>query len=113
MDNAAIDRQAPELPTSGSSRRARVWGRGRVAGEGFRNARVMGWIALSTLGAAILLSIIIAIASGETFPLYITWISALVMAALSGLIAAIIVVSDRFRSSPAVVETPYVEDIEA
>jgi hypothetical protein len=73
----------------------------------------MGWIALSSLGAAIVLSIIIAIARGETTPLYVTWISALIMAAVSGLIAASIVISERVRSSRAVVvETPVVEEAE-
>ena len=89
------------------------WGRRREPGEGFRSAHVMGWIALSSLGAAIVLSIIIAIARGETTPLYVTWISALLMAAVSGLIAASIVISERVRSSRAVVvETPVVEDAE-
>jgi hypothetical protein len=114
MDNVATDRKIPEVPASGSSRRASVLrGRRRVPGEGFRSAHVMGWIALSSLAAAILMSIIIAIARGETTPLYVTWISALIMAAVSGLIAASIVISDRVRTSRAVViETP-VEDVES
>jgi hypothetical protein len=73
----------------------------------------MGWIALTSLGAAILLSVIIAIARGETQPLYVTWISALVMAAVTGLIAATIVISDRVRASRASVEEVPLEEIES
>ena len=113
MDDVATDRKVSEVPGPGSPRRGQVLrGRRRVAGEGFRSAHVMGWIALSSLAAAILMSIIIAIARGETTPLYVTWISALVITAVSALIAASIVISDRIRASRSVVESPVADDME-
>ena len=114
MDDAVIDRKPGDIARARSSRRAPVLrGRRRTPGEGFRSAHVMGWIALSSLVAAIFMSIFIAIARGETTPLYVTWMSSLIMAAVSGLIAAIIVISDRLRSSrPIVVESPGSEDLE-
>jgi hypothetical protein len=72
--------------------------RRRLGGEGSRGAHVMGWIALSSLVAAIFLSVTIAIAQGETTPLYVTWASALVMAAISGIIAAVLVLTGRLRT---------------
>jgi hypothetical protein len=70
----------------------------------------MGWIALSSLVAAIFLSVVIALARGETGPLYVTWASALILSGITGLIAAGIVVSERIRAARAVVDSPPGED---
>jgi hypothetical protein len=114
MDDAVMDRKPGDVARSRPPRRAPVLrGRRRTPGEGFRAAHVMGVIALSSLVAAIFMAVVIAIARGETTPLYVTWMSALIMAAVSGLIAATIVISDRIRASrPIVLETPDPEDLE-
>lgn len=111
MDDVATERNQ-DTGSEPTRRSPAPRGRRRVAGEGFRSAHVMGWIALTSLGAAILLSIIIAIARGETQPLYVTWISALIMAAVTGIVAASIVISDRVRASRSSIEAP-LEDFEA
>jgi len=114
MDDAVMDRKSSDIAGSRPARRApALRGRRRTAGEGFRSAHVMGWIALSSLVAAIFMAVVIAIARGETTPLYVTWMSALVMAAASGLIAAVIVISDRVRATrPVLIESPGSEDVE-
>lgn len=76
--------------------------RRRLGSDPFRSAHVMGWIALSSLVAAIFLSVIIAIVRGDTAPLFITWMSALVLAAFSGLVAAFLVLSNRSRGSRSI-----------
>lgn len=95
MDDAVV---AARPPSGTPVDRPPARGRRRAGAEVFRSAHVMGWIALSSLVAAIFLSVVIAIARGETAPLYVTWVSALVMAAVSGIIAAFIIVTDRART---------------
>jgi hypothetical protein len=95
MDDTVVAARTP----SGMPSRPPARVRRRAGAEVFRSAHVLGWIALSSLVAAIFLSVVIAIARGETAPLYVTWISALVMAAASGIIAAFIVVTDRARAN--------------
>jgi hypothetical protein len=113
MDDRVIEsrRSGPayRAPLTGSMNGLGV--RRRLGGEGTRGARVMGWLALGSLVAAIFLSVVIAIARGETTPLYVTWISALVMAAVSGVLAATLVVSGRRAARTVVVEPP-AEDID-
>jgi hypothetical protein len=93
-------RKSGDITASGPPQRGPLpRSRRRLGGEGFRGAHVMGWIALSSLVAAIFLSVTIAIAQGETTPLYITWVSALVMAAISGIIAAVLVLTGRARGA--------------
>lgn len=96
MDDAVV---AARPPSGTPVNRPPARGRRRAGTEVFRSAHVMGWIALSSLVAAIFLSVVIAIARGETAPLYVTWVSALVMAAVSGIIAAFIIVTDRARAN--------------
>ncbi|MGH2707601.1 MAG: hypothetical protein ACRDJF_09610 [Actinomycetota bacterium] len=52
-------------------------------------SNVLPGLAMGSLVAAILMSLLIAITRGETTPLYITWIAALVMAMVFGLVAAV------------------------
>jgi len=59
---------------------------------------VVPGLAMGSLVAAILLSLLIAVSRGETTPLYITWIAALAMAAVFGAIAAIPRVRRRSRN---------------
>ena len=100
MDDAVV--KPSRSPDALAYGRPPLRSRRRSSGEVFRSAHVMGWIALSSLVAAIFLSVVIAIARGETTPLYITWISALAMAAVSGVIAAVIVLADRARAARAI-----------
>ncbi|MGH2689355.1 MAG: hypothetical protein ACRDKW_11185 [Actinomycetota bacterium] len=96
MDDSVV---AARTPSDMPANRPPAHGRRRAGAEVFRSAHVMGWIALSSLAAAIFLSVVIAIARGQTAPLYVTWVSALIMAAVSGVIAAFIIVTDRARAN--------------
>ncbi len=59
---------------------------------------VLPGLAMGSLVGAILLSLLIAITRGETTPLYITWIAALAMAAVFGIVAAVPRVRSRRRA---------------